>query len=260
MQDATLDISYAGICAAVPLACEGSRTRTKAQVSDRSDGDHFGGLISTTRLCAEWIKSAGKNDDDQVYTLFGSSSTHPPRIARIHGICDEEARDVMTALCVHDPSRGVVGKDLNVVVMEGGSVISAHMENDPVVVTLSVTSGRLIVLSWNWDPNSEMVRHHDYNFDLLSSTCPATRIFDEKSIPPSLHEIEKGQVLALRAGVCDLVIAISDTGMRNISWRLPTLLDDHCNNHVLPFRGLAASESHGCTAKSHSCECLRFNI
>ena len=191
------------------------RDTTDLQISHRESGDHYGLPFGHIDVTQNHLDRFPNDCDDASFNVDDAESQPRPRLALVNGISDEIAESVMTMLGIHAPECGSIGKALKVIVLERGSVITAHMETNPVSVTYVPVSGKLLVFSWGCDPGSPLIGLSDYTHDFLSeASCPTAESFHElhPGITPLLYEVQPGQALALRAGSFHLVTATADSG------------------------------------------------
>jgi len=160
------------------------------------------------------LRTKGISGDLDAASLEGSGDY--PRLAVISDIGKDEALEVMTAMGVHAPKLGAIGKGVDVLVMERGSVVRPHIEvshGGPCTVTYLALHGNCRVLSWGCDLSSKIWGMSDYEINFLSNSTP-TRSFNQANphFRPLLYQILTDQAVTVRDGCFHLVVASSDAG------------------------------------------------
>lgn len=146
---------------------------------------------------------------------LGSSGEYP-RLAAITDMDEDAGFEVMTAMGVHAPQLGAIGKGVEVLVMEKGFLMRPHIaicRGGPCTVTYLVLVGQIRVLSWGCDLGANIWGMSDQEINFLSESN-STRNFNQANphFRPSLYHISANQALTVRDGCFHLVIASSDAG------------------------------------------------
>ena len=168
----------------------------------------FGRLVGMLRI------EGGDSGELDAASL--QESSYSPRLAVITHFERDCALGVMEAIGVHAPKAGAIGKSMEVLVMEKGSVVRPHIEmceGGPCTVTYLAVFGNLRILSWGCDTKTQIWGMSDSEINFLS-TSPSTLDFNQSNphFRPLLYQALTNQAAAIRDGCFHLLVASTDAG------------------------------------------------